>query len=43
MGNFRLNPGNGFSFANTNVSEVLTSILGIGSDLVGLDEIPLKF
>jgi hypothetical protein len=43
MGNFQLNPGNGFSFANTNMSEALNSILGIGSDSVGLDEIPLKF
>jgi hypothetical protein len=43
MGNFRINPGNGLSFANTIMSEVLNSILGIGSDSVGLDEISLKF
>jgi hypothetical protein len=43
MGHFRLNPGDEFSFANTNTSEVLNSILGIGSNSVGLDEIPLKF
>jgi hypothetical protein len=43
VGNFRPNPGDGFSFAKTNMSEVLNSILGIGSDSVGLGKIPLKF
>jgi hypothetical protein len=43
VGNFQPNPGDGFSFSNTNMSKVLKSILGIGSDSVGLDEIPLKF
>jgi hypothetical protein len=38
IGNFRPNPGNGFSFTNTSLSQVLNLILRIGSDSVGLEK-----